>query len=151
MTDKLYLSRILSVTLGVLEALVAQEGQQGLVSHSLGFLVILALQGGLEGRVLTLLWVPETCQDEVTNWLNQVFVTKMTCLCIHGTLTYHESWSSRETWSPCLSLVSLLPFDALLTSHPLRLQCIDMCNTQCECNGTKSACPRANKLTKKKQ
>lgn len=62
----LYLSHILSVTLGVLEALVALVAQQDLVCHSLGFLVSLALQGGLEGRVLTLLWVPETCQKEVT-------------------------------------------------------------------------------------
>ena len=51
--------------LGFLEALVAQEGQQDLVCQNLGFLVSLALQDGLEGRQLTLLWVPETCQKEV--------------------------------------------------------------------------------------
>lgn len=53
------LSHILGVTLGVLEALVAQEGQQDLVCHNLGFLVSLALQGGLEGQLPTLLWVPQ--------------------------------------------------------------------------------------------
>lgn len=116
MTDELYLSRILGVTQGVLEALVAQEDRQDLVYHSLG---PQAPQVGLEGQAPTLLWVPETCWEDVTNF---VFYHKTTPLCFHG--THHKSWFPWDTWlswQPCLSLVSLLPFISLVTFCPLRL------------------------------
>lgn len=98
-TDEFYLSRIVRVTQGVLEDLVAQEGPRDLIGHNLGPLASLALQGGLEGRGPTLLWVPEKRQDEVTYWLKPFDVSKMKRLCICGASTHHGSWSTRDTWS----------------------------------------------------
>lgn len=56
-------NHILRMSRGVPEALAAQEGRLVLVYHSLGYLVNLALRGGLGDQALTLLWVPEMCQD----------------------------------------------------------------------------------------
>lgn len=98
---------------------MVQEGRPVLVCHSLGHPVNLAPQGGLVDPPLTLLWVPETCHEQVNDCF---YVTKMT----RGVSidTHHEAWSPREArspWQPCLPLVSLLSFNALLTSGPLRL------------------------------
>lgn len=62
MSNESYLIRILKMTQGVLEAPV---GQLHPVCHSLGSQESLAPQGAQEARSLFLLWVPETCHEEV--------------------------------------------------------------------------------------
>lgn len=51
-------NRISRVALVVPVVLVVQEDQQVQVCHSLGYQVILALQGGLDVPAQTLLWAP---------------------------------------------------------------------------------------------
>lgn len=81
--DGRYLSHISMVLQVVLEGQVGREDQLVLVCHSLGRLVNLAPQGDPEDQPLTLLLVPETCQEDV----NSCFWSPRWCRVPPGKLT----------------------------------------------------------------
>lgn len=110
----MYLSHILRVMKGVLEAQVAQVDRSVLVCLNLGYLV---LQGGLVAQSWSLLWGPERGSYRLLFSHHNDDT-----LCRHGNLTHHWSWPPRDAWwsaITCLPFVSLHSLDSLLTFCPL--------------------------------